>query len=229
MCENLCVHFGEFIASYNGMKYYDFPTPEALLASEDVETTLRELGFGYRAKYIYKTACMITENGLESLTELRNKPYKEAHTALLEYSGVGPKVADCVCLMSLDKHDVVPVDTHVWTIAQRDYKFKSSLKGKTLSQKVYEETGNFFRDLWGPFAGWAHSVLFAADLLDLNNGVNLKNGEAVIKLKKKVVKKTEYMVKKEEAYKVVYSETGRPLRGKKRLEALNSKDIKVEV
>ena len=32
---------------------------------------------------------------------------------LLQLTGVGPKVADCICLMSLDKHDVVPIDTHV--------------------------------------------------------------------------------------------------------------------
>lgn len=31
------------------------------------------------------------------------------------------KVADCVCLMALDKHQAVPVDVHVWQIAQRDY------------------------------------------------------------------------------------------------------------
>ena len=34
-------------------------------------------------------------------------------------AGVGRKVADCVALFSLDKHDVVPVDTHVWDIACR--------------------------------------------------------------------------------------------------------------
>lgn len=31
---------------------------------------------------------------------------------------VGPKVADCICLMSLDKTGAIPVDTHVWSIAQ---------------------------------------------------------------------------------------------------------------
>ena len=41
--------------------------------------------------------------------------------ALVELSGVGPKVADCVALFSLDKLDIVPVDTHVWQIAQRYY------------------------------------------------------------------------------------------------------------
>jgi N-glycosylase/DNA lyase len=72
--------------------------------------------------------------------------------------------------MSLDKHDVVPVDTHVWQIAQRDYKFGRQYK--TLNKLAYSAIGDFFRTLWGPYAGWAHSVLFTADLRDLNNGVN---------------------------------------------------------
>jgi N-glycosylase/DNA lyase len=38
--------------------------------------------------------------------------YRKAHEALLELQGVGPKVADCVCLMGLGWGEVVPVDTH---------------------------------------------------------------------------------------------------------------------
>jgi hypothetical protein len=38
--------------------------------------------------------------------------YREAHEQLLELQGVGPKVADCVCLMGLGWGEAVPVDTH---------------------------------------------------------------------------------------------------------------------
>jgi N-glycosylase/DNA lyase len=105
---------------------------------------------------------MIMESGLDELYSLRNIPYKNAHEALLQFVGVGPKVADCVCLMSLDKYDCVPVDTHVWQIAQRDYKLGK--KFKTLNKIAYDEIRQFFRELWGPYAGWAHSVLFTADI-----------------------------------------------------------------
>lgn len=171
MVENLCLHFGTHISDHEGIKYYDFPSPEQL-ADPEVDARLRQLGFGYRAKYIQQTAKMISEHpeGVHSLVKLRDVPYKDAHKALLQYVGVGPKVADCVCLMSLDKHDCVPVDTHVWQIAQRDYKFGRTYK--TLNKTAYEAVGNFFRDTWGGHAGWAHSVLFTADLRDLNNGMN---------------------------------------------------------
>jgi len=71
------------------------------------------LGFGYRAKYIATTARLIAnEKSPDWLSNLRKVPYKEAHEELLSLSGVGPKVADCVCLMSMDKSEAVPVDTH---------------------------------------------------------------------------------------------------------------------
>jgi N-glycosylase/DNA lyase len=104
--------------------------------------------------------------------------YREAHEKLLELQGVGPKVADCVALMGLGWGESVPVDTHgesfhspfitkltgvVWQIAQRDYKFGKG-SHKSLTKATYDAVGNHFRKLWGKEAGWAHSVLFTADL-----------------------------------------------------------------
>jgi N-glycosylase/DNA lyase len=131
---------------------------------DGTEQTLRELGFGYRAKYISTTARIIAQERLAGwLDGLRKVGYRDAHEALLGLSGVGPKVADCICLMSLDKAEAVPVDTHVWQIAQRDYGFGRG-KHKSLTKATYEAIGDHFRKLWGQEAGWAHSVLFTADL-----------------------------------------------------------------
>lgn len=181
MVESLCSEFGPFIATVEGQKYYDFPSPQ-VLAADSVEAKLRELGFGYRARYINQTAKMVSEmkDGLDYLGSLRAEDYTSARTALLAFSGVGPKVADCVCLMSLDKHDCVSVDTHVWQIATRDYrlKAKNNPKGHSAIQK-------YFQSLWGEYAGWAHSVLFAADLSDLKNGINIK-AEPLIEVKLEV-------------------------------------------
>ena len=51
----------------------------------------------------------------------------------------------------------------VWQIAQRDYKFGKG-KHSSLTKATYDAIGDRFRSLWGKEAGWAHSVLFAADL-----------------------------------------------------------------
>jgi N-glycosylase/DNA lyase len=109
------------------------PPPQALTA-DDVEGRLRSLGFGYRAKYIHQTALIVAKEREQGwLDSLRNpespvlgvepvpgdemKPegrqgYRYAHEQLLGLQGVGPKVADCVCLMGLGWGEAVPVDTH---------------------------------------------------------------------------------------------------------------------
>lgn len=51
----------------------------------------------------------------------------------------------------------------VWQIAQRDYKFGKG-KHTSLTKATYDAIGDKFRSLWGREAGWAHSVLFTADL-----------------------------------------------------------------
>ncbi|VEU20048.1 DEKNAAC100851 [Brettanomyces naardenensis] len=175
MCESLCVYYGEYLGTFQGKPHHSFPNAEAL-AGNSIEQELRDLGFGYRAKFINQTAKRMVDNPdmHDSLVhgKLRTKSRAECQEFLLEFPGVGPKVADCVALMSLDKHDVVPVDTHVYQIAKRDYKFRSTTKNKTMTKNVYDEIQQFFVCLWGDYAGWAHSLLFAADLRDLENGIN---------------------------------------------------------
>lgn len=56
------------------------------------------------------------EGGEAWLAALRTAPHEEAITALTSLPGVGPKVAACVALFSLDKHASIPVDTHVWQV-----------------------------------------------------------------------------------------------------------------
>lgn len=98
--EKLCVHYGKRLGELNDdYIYYDFPTPIAL-ADPSVEQKLRQLGFGYRAKYIQATAHTIAhQRTAEWLSSLRSQPYQVARESLLELAGVGPKVADCVVLL----------------------------------------------------------------------------------------------------------------------------------
>jgi N-glycosylase/DNA lyase len=177
---NLCLRYGPLVGYVESHPFHDFPTPEAL-SGPNVESELRALGFGYRAKYLAQTAKMVAKdkpNGwlddlsnkvsfdgsaIDPLEEGGRPGYRKAHEELLQLQGVGPKVADCVCLMGLGWGESVPVDTHVWQIAQRDYKFGKG-KHKSLTKATYDAVGDHFRRLWGKEAGWAHSVLFAADL-----------------------------------------------------------------
>ena len=76
----------------NGQLYYAFPEINSL-ADPSVEQELRSAGFGYRAKFIQKSAAMIESLGGQSwLQSLKLKPYTEAKAALMELPGVGAKV-----------------------------------------------------------------------------------------------------------------------------------------
>ncbi|KAL0946637.1 hypothetical protein HGRIS_012832 [Hohenbuehelia grisea] len=162
--------------------YHPFPAP-SVLAAPDVAATLRTLGFGYRAEFIQRTSKMLVdanhlpvskkfgtelrEPSEKWLHTLREMPTNEAREELLKFVGVGRKVADCVLLMSLDKREVVPVDTHVHQIAIKHYGLRSSTGGKAktaMTPKLYDEVNKRLYDVWGDYAGWAHSVLFTADL-----------------------------------------------------------------
>lgn len=61
----------------------------------------------------------------------------------------------------------------VWQIAQRDYKFGKG-GNKSLTKATYDAVGAHFRKLWGKEAGWAHSVLFTADLRSFSDRLATK-------------------------------------------------------
>ena len=233
--EKLCIHYGPEVGQVGAKTFHDMPGPSALIAP-GVEAHLRQLGFGYRAKYLHRTAVMLAEDrGIGWLDCLRNpespilgvKPsnaggmlpggregYRRAHEELLALQGVGPKVADCVCLMGLGWGEAVPVDTHgmtshswycisiaddadqVWQIAQRDYRFGKG-KHSSLTKAIYDAVGDKFRSLWGKEAGWAHSVLFTADLRAFSDRLTTKIKVKEIKEGKDVKVLTEIQVKAE--------------------------------
>ncbi|KAI9922544.1 hypothetical protein PsorP6_001111 [Peronosclerospora sorghi] len=192
MVDKLKATYGELIyradVDDNQRVFYAFPSLDTL-ADKCEETTLRALGFGYRAPFIVKTAkqlkelggasylCNICDNKAAPLD--KNKKRKvpvntgdplnqtEAYCAyqekLMVFAGVGRKVADCVALFSLDRMEAIPVDTHVWQIACRELDPTLSDR-KSITPTVYHMVGDLFRKRFAPQAGWAHSVLFTGDL-----------------------------------------------------------------
>ncbi|KAK9270561.1 hypothetical protein L1049_026142 [Liquidambar formosana] len=112
---------GNHLGTVEGFEFHEFPSLERL--SLVLEGELRDAGFGYsRAKYIIGTVNALQSKpggGTEWLASLRELDLQEAIDALSTLPGVGPKVAACIALFSLDQHHAIPVDTHVWQIATR--------------------------------------------------------------------------------------------------------------
>lgn len=114
----LCKKYGEEKYIEEGKSYYAFPAPEALAAAslEDLYTC----NLGYRSKYILKTAQSVA-SGEVDLDEVRKMDYETAVAELCKLSGVGVKVANCVCLFALHKTEAFPVDTHISKVLKEQY------------------------------------------------------------------------------------------------------------
>lgn len=155
-------NYGDLIGPESGM--HAFPTVAQL--GKATSDQLRNLGLGYRAQYIVKTVERLQDPSVVSqLYSLREETNVEsARSFLLQFQGVGRKVADCVCLYSLDFPQIAPVDTHMFQIAQR--LFSKSIKKDNRMHDVIQE---LMIERFGGKAGWAHCFLFAADLRDLQD------------------------------------------------------------
>ncbi|GAA5853721.1 hypothetical protein JCM9279_000287 [Rhodotorula babjevae] len=156
---------------------FSFPPPEALTAPT-TEALLRALGFGYRAAFIPSSAAHLVaastaagQTPHEYLRALNRETFvkegrggiADAREKLVEFKGVGRKVADCVLLFGLGWTETVPVDTHVFQIAIRDYGFPST-RTTALTPLLHDRVSTLLAERWGAHAGWAQQVLFFADL-----------------------------------------------------------------
>ncbi len=136
-------HFGEKEGSI-----YKFPE----LGGIDCQETLKKCKTGYRAEYIYETEKRLTH---DFLTRLKSMSYKKAFKELQKLPGVGPKVADCVCLFALDHKKAFPVDTWVKRAVEKHY-----FNSRTKSLKEIKE---FAEREFGEYAGLAQQFLFCRE------------------------------------------------------------------
>lgn len=107
--------FGEYIGTFDGEKFYDFPKIEALAAAD--ADSLAEIKLGYRTGYILDTARIFASSGsgdliCDMLSKISGADTQEAYELLISLPGIGPKVANCILLFSLGRKEVFPID--VW-------------------------------------------------------------------------------------------------------------------
>ena len=131
------------------MNLYAFPGWKKLQSLSEMKA--RNLGLGYRAKYLVGTAEIIGPNP-NFLSDLRSLPYLEAKNKLMELPGVGPKVADCVLLFGAEKQEAFPIDTWILQSLQKQY----GIKDWKISQM-----DDFARIHFGAYAGLAQQFLFS--------------------------------------------------------------------
>ena len=116
--ENLCSLLGETCYNKSKQVYNSFPTAErlALCTPED----LAPVRLGYRARYLCTAARQVT-SGAVDLEAVRRMRYADARAELMKLSGVGIKVAECICLFALHHIDAFPIDTHIRQMLDAHY------------------------------------------------------------------------------------------------------------
>ncbi|WP_010237071.1 DNA-3-methyladenine glycosylase family protein [Clostridium arbusti] len=128
--------------------YYTFPKVEDLQDKtiEDFEGC----GVGFRAKYIKDTCEKVyaSDNILEYIYSCDDD---KCHIELQKFMGVGPKVADCIMLFSMEKYSAFPVDVWVKRAMMHFY------VAPDVSLKKIREFG---RDKFGNLSGFAQQYLF---------------------------------------------------------------------
>lgn len=133
---------------YKGKEYYTFPEIEKLYGKtvEDFEAC----SVGFRAKYIANT-CNRVFNDKDLLNNILICDDDTCHNELQNFSGVGPKVADCIMLFSMQKYSSFPVDVWVKRAMMHFY------VAPNVSLKKIREFG---RDKFGGLSGFAQQYLF---------------------------------------------------------------------
>ena len=143
----ISARFGEEITLDNSVDY-SFPTPQAL-AEAGVET-LYDCGLGYRAPYLWTVSSAIAADEFNP-EALKSMPYAEAKRELMEFKGIGEKVADCICLFSLGHPQALPIDVWVKRIIEQLYlKREASIR----------EIRQFAEEYFGKYLGYAQQYLF---------------------------------------------------------------------
>ncbi len=163
--ERLSQKYGKEL-SWNGNKYYTFPTIEELSKASVKE--LRELGLGFRDVRVFETTRIIANKivDIEELEEMED--VEKLRIQLLRLPGVGPKVADCIMLFSMKKFEVFPIDVWVKRVMKELYNEQIEKvkindknhfrypKNSKENQKILE----FANQKFGKIAGLAQQYLF---------------------------------------------------------------------
>ncbi len=163
MINNMCVRFGERI-NVDNAEIYTFPKPPELARASPKELRLCKLGFrAERVSQISRLACA----GKINLEALGTMPYEEAKKELMNLPGIGPKVADCVLLFSLDKLEAFPIDIWMKRVISEYYKahfdrafIKKVGTSKSLSPSEYRILSSFGRKYFGEYVGYAQEYLY---------------------------------------------------------------------
>jgi N-glycosylase/DNA lyase len=174
MISNLCLKLGDPI-KFGDTTYSSFPTPVAIAKAD--RKLIEACGLGYRTKLLIETARNIALKEIV-LEDLVGMDYETARRTLISersgmktLPGVGPKIADCIMLFSLDHLDAFPIDIWIRRAVLRFYRTLfsepdidrplSNLDRKeSIGSVEYRLISDTMRRYFGAYAGYAQEYLY---------------------------------------------------------------------
>ena len=133
-----------------------------LISQQKTIPKIREAVEALAKKYGAKRTAALSDGSIrtyysfpspEELASLAALPPDEAMTALTSLYGIGPKVANCVCLFGLHHIDAFPVDTWIEQILTKEYLPKHPIRYRRLPKSRLYTT--IIQDFFGSYKGYA--------------------------------------------------------------------------
>jgi len=147
MIDSVCRELGRDI----GKGRASFPSPADILEGIDRIDSCR---LGYRKDRLIMLA-QIVEDGILDPEALKEMDYPECRRTLLGVTGIGPKVADCVCLFAYGHLEAFPVDARISRSLEKVYGVRGG----------YDRLAAFGRERFGSYAGYAQELLYHSDII----------------------------------------------------------------
>ena len=137
----------------DGRTLHPFPTAARL--GQVPDNKLEKLGLlPGRGRLIGELARDVVSGYLD-FKQLRGRPYERVRGRLAgEYSGIGDKIADCVCLFSLGMDMAFPIDTHIERALKCHYDKKHTQNAPNAGLRKW------IAETFGPNEGYASQLLF---------------------------------------------------------------------
>ena len=145
---------------------YVFPGPEQVVEAGKQALADLKLGLSSRSRNIFRMACHLACE--QRLSEIKGSPEEsgaEAVKRLSKCQGIGPKIAGCVALMSLDKLDAFPVDRWIRR-ALKCCNLPAELTDlmrctrRPMTQGQQRRVSEWAVKHFDPYAGYANQYLF---------------------------------------------------------------------
>ena len=137
--------------NFEGEAYYLFPTVNQL--SNVTKDEFRKCGVGFRDKYLFDTVSDI-KNGKFDICNFKEISTEKLRKKLMELSGVGPKVADCILLFACERKESFPID--VWVERVMSLLYFKDLNGNVSKKTILK----YANDNFGSYAGIVQQHLF---------------------------------------------------------------------